>query len=109
MEKTEILNTIKDTEMKVEKLKNKAIEERENIIKASRRDALKIVDNAKIEAQKNYDSKISQMEEEMEEIKGKMIEDGTKKANELRAKAKLNREMAVDLLIKKFEGEIGDA
>ena len=109
MNKTDILVKIKETEKKVEVMKNKAVEEKEKIIKDSKKAALKVLDEAKAEAQRNYDAKVKQTEAEIEGIRNRLLEEGNKKAKEFKTKANLNSSLAVDLITKKFEEEVSNA
>lgn len=106
MNKTDILVKIKETEKKVEQSKKKALEEKEKAIKDSKIVTMKVLDEAKAEAQRSHDAKISQTESEIENIRKRLLSEGEKKAKEFKAKANLNSGLAVDLLIKRFEEEV---
>lgn len=107
MEKAAILTRIKETERKVEQSKMKALEQKEKIIKDSKREVLKIKDEATLEAQKSYDHRENQMKAEVESVRKELLEEGEKRAREFKQKAELNSSLAVDLLVKKFEQEVG--
>ena len=109
MKKTDILVKIKETEKKVELMKKKAVEEKEKIIRDSKKAALKVLDEAKAEAQNNYEAKVRQTDAEIEEIRNRLLDEGNKKAKEFKAKANLNSSLAVDLVTKKFEEEVSNA
>ena len=56
-----------------------------------------------------HDVRIQQTKKEIGEVQRRMIEGGELRAKALKTKADANRERAVDVLIKKFEGEVGNA
>ena len=93
----------------MEKVKENALQEKETIVRDSKREALMILDNAKEVAQKLYKNRITEVEKEIEAIKKRIIGEGEGKAKELKEKADANLEKAVDLLMKKFEVEVGNA
>jgi V/A-type H+-transporting ATPase subunit G/H len=104
-----VLLEVKQTEEKVEKLKGDALREKERIIKDSKRETLKILDDAKVMAQDVHRFKIDAVNKEIEQIRTEIIGQGKKKADEMKDKAKRNMERAVDLLVTKFENEVGNA
>jgi V/A-type H+-transporting ATPase subunit G/H len=104
-----VLLEVKQTEEKVEKLKADALREKERIIKESKRETLKILEDAKGMAQDVYRFKIDAVNKEIEQIRTEIIGQGRKKADELNGKARQNMERAVDLLVTKFENEVGNA
>lgn len=106
MDKVEILVKIKDTEKQVEQSKKKALEDKENTIKASKKAALKILDQAKADAQNDYDTRIRKTESEITDIRKRLLSEGEKKAKEFRTKANLNSGLAVELLVRRFEDEV---
>jgi vacuolar-type H+-ATPase subunit H len=106
MEKTAILTKIKETEKKVGQSKKKALEQKDTIIKDSKKEALKILDQARAEAQSSYDEKVRQMRVEIETIRKRLLDEGEKKARTFKSRAELNSSLAVDMLIRKFEEEV---
>jgi V/A-type H+-transporting ATPase subunit G/H len=104
-----VLLEVKQTEEKVEKLKANALQEKERIIKNSKRETLKILEDAKVMAQDVYRFKIDAINKEIEQIRTEIIGSGKKKADELKGKARQNIEKAVDLLVTKFENEVSNA
>jgi len=108
MKKAEILRGVKDAEEKVERLKKDAIMEKEKIVKDSKRRALVILEDAKIEAQIIYQKHIDEINKEMIETKKMIINEGEKRAEELKATAGKNRGPAIEILIKRFEDEVKD-
>jgi vacuolar-type H+-ATPase subunit H len=106
MEKTAILTKIKETEKKVGQSKKKALEQKDTIIKDSKKEALKILDQARAEAQSSYDEKVRQMRVEIETIRKRLLDEGEKKARNFKSRAELNSSLAVDMLIRKFEEEV---
>lgn len=60
-------------------------------------------------AQEVYRYKIDAVNKEIEQIRTEIIGQGKKKADELKGKARQNMERAVDLLVTKFESEVGNA
>jgi ATP synthase H subunit len=107
--KLDALLEVKKAEESVEKLKQDAMQEKERIIKESRREALKIIDDAKAEAQTIQKTKMDVVQREIEELKKRIIGEGELRAKDLEAKAGANLDNAVDMIVKKFEGEVGNA
>jgi V/A-type H+-transporting ATPase subunit G/H len=109
MKKVDVLLEVKETEEKVEKLKEDALREKERIVKDSKRESIKVLDEAKTKAQNIYKAKIDTVNKEIEHIRKRIIGEGEERASELKTKAKENLNKAVDLLVTKFENEVGNA
>jgi len=107
--KVDALLEVKKAEEKVEKFREEALKIKEKLIKDSKRNALRILDEAKAKAQRIHKGKIEEVQKEIEAIKKRIIGEGQQRAKELKTKADANHENAVNLLIKKFEGEVSDA
>ena len=58
-------------------------------------------------AQADYDDKVNRMKVETGNIRKRLLEEGEKLAKEYKAKANLNSQLAMDMIVKKFEDEVG--
>ncbi len=108
IKKVDALLEVKKTELEVVKLREDALRKKEEIIRDSKRDALRILDDAKAKSQAIYRGYIENAQSEIDETKKRIIGEGVQRAKELKAKADANRDNAVNLLVKKFENEVGN-
>jgi V/A-type H+-transporting ATPase subunit G/H len=109
VKKAEVLLEVKKTEEIVERLRKDALAQKDNIIRGSRGEVLRILDEAKKKAQSTYNVKIDAINKEIDLMKEKIIGEGNKRANDLKNKAQANLERAVEVLVTRFENEVGNA
>lgn len=103
MKKVETLERIKDAEEQAKKMKSDALKEKEKIIRNAKRESLFVLENMEKKATELHKEKLSEVEADIQRERGRLLEDGRKQAETLKAEASSRIGEAVDSLIKRFE------
>ncbi len=102
MEKTEILEKIKEAEKGAEESVSNAEEEKKKTIANAKLEARKIRDDAEKEADKIKNETVDNAKGNIEQEKGKLKDEWNKKISDIESKGKQNVDQAVDFLYKEF-------
>ncbi len=102
MEKTEILEKIREAEIKVEEDIKNAEEQKKNTILKAKMDARRIVEDAENEASKVREKILNSIKDQIKIEKDKIKQERLEKIAKIEKKGKENIEKAVDYLFNEF-------
>ncbi|RLI76850.1 ATP synthase archaeal subunit H [Archaeoglobales archaeon] len=102
MEKTEILEKIREAEIKVEEDIKNAEEQKKNTILKAKMDARRIVEDAENEASKVREKILNSIKDQIKIEKDKIRQERLEEIAEIEKKGKENIEKAVDYLFNEF-------
>ncbi|MFP3910189.1 MAG: ATP synthase archaeal subunit H [Archaeoglobaceae archaeon] len=109
MEKTEILEKIKEAEKGAEETISNAEEEKKKTIANAKLEARKIREDAEKEADKVKNEIIDSARGNIEQEKSKLKEEWSKRISDLESKGKQNIDEAVEYMYKEFIGMVENA
>ncbi|WP_290724727.1 ATP synthase archaeal subunit H [Archaeoglobus sp.] len=109
MDRTEILEKIKQAEIKVEEAIRAAEEERKNKILEAKMKAREIIESAEAEAAKVKEDILNSARQQIEAEKEEIRKSETKKIEDYAKKGKDNIMKAVEMLYNEFVGMMGHA
>jgi len=102
MEKTEILEKIREAEIKVEEDIKNAEEQKKNTILKAKMDARRIVEDAENEASKVREKILNSIKDQIKIEKDKIRQERLEEIAKIERKGKENIEKAVDYLFNEF-------
>jgi len=106
MRKEETLAQIKEAEKSVRQAMEAAANERERILRDTRREGFELRESLRKAAEQRQEEVLRQAEAAFVRDKERVLAQGTKDAEALRQQATANVERAVDRLIEKFKGAL---
>ncbi len=106
MNKEETLQRIKDAEAEVRRVKGTALEEKERILRDTRKEAFELRESLRGRAEKAQDEILKAGDAATAHEKEALLVKGRHEAEALRAEARANVDRAVDQLIEKFKGAL---
>ncbi|UCD92493.1 MAG: hypothetical protein JSV43_00755 [Methanobacteriota archaeon] len=103
MKKTEALVRVKEAELEVKKMKDRATSERDRILKEARREVLKIQDESRHTAENALKLRIDTGKKDIDSKRSKILKQGQQEAEAIRKRGMLKMDEAASLLLKRFE------
>lgn len=99
----EILKEIRTSEKESEDILRKAETEKQKIIEKAKKDSLKAISDKKGEIIREQEEKLAALREKAASLRNEKLQESSKSAKQLKAKAEKNISKAVDFVIEKFE------
>lgn len=103
MRKGQALLKVKEAETEVAKMKKRASDEKERILKETRMEVLRIQEESRQKADETLRQRIEAGKKEIDVRKSSILEQGQKEAETIKQQGQSKVDPAVSLLLKRFE------
>lgn len=103
MKKTEALVKVKEAELEVQKMKERATSEKDRILKEARKEVLKIQEESRRTAENALKERVETGKKDIDAKRSEILQGGQKEAEVIRQKGMTKTDEAAALLLKRFE------